>query len=87
MAVRLADAGLTTREVLDAATRVAADACGLPQIGSLDVGAVADLLLLDDDPLVDLRVLLDPTRRRLVILDGVPVAGAALTPPEPWDHT
>lgn len=83
-AVRLADAGLTNREAIDAATRVAADACGLGEIGRLEPGAVADLLLVDEDPLVDLRVLLDQTRRRLVVLDGVPVAGTALDPAPPW---
>jgi imidazolonepropionase-like amidohydrolase len=84
-AVRLADAGLSSLEAIDAATRVAADACGLGQIGRLEVGAVADLLLVDEDPLVDLRVLLDPARRRLVVLDGVPVAGTALDPSPPWE--
>jgi len=85
-AVRLADAGLTNLEAIDAATRVAADACGLGDVGRLEPGAVADLLLVDEDPLVDLRVLLDPTRRRLVILDGIAVAGTTLDPAPPWER-
>jgi len=81
--VRMVDAGLSTLEALQAATTVAAEACGISDIGHITMGAVADVLLVDDDPLVDVGVLTDPTRRWLVIQDGQAVAGTALAPTIP----
>ena len=43
-------AGLTPREVLTAATRDAAQALGRSDLGRIEVGAVADLLVLGEDP-------------------------------------
>jgi imidazolonepropionase-like amidohydrolase len=48
-------AGLGPRDVLIAATRNAARAAGLDSVGTLSVGAVADLVVLDADPLADVR--------------------------------
>jgi imidazolonepropionase-like amidohydrolase len=48
-------AGLTPRDVLVAATRNAARALGLDSTGTVTSGAVADLLVLDADPLADVR--------------------------------
>lgn len=47
--------GLTPREVLLAATATAARALGIDSTGTLAPGALADLLVLDADPLVDIR--------------------------------
>jgi len=47
--------GLSARDVLVAATRNAARAVGLDSTGTLTPGAVADLLVLDADPLADVR--------------------------------
>jgi imidazolonepropionase-like amidohydrolase len=47
--------GLTPRDVLLAATANAARALGIDSTGTVTVGAVADLLVLDADPLVDIR--------------------------------
>jgi imidazolonepropionase-like amidohydrolase len=77
--VRLHDAGLTALEAIAAGTSVAADACGLAsEIGSVEEGKCADLLVVDGDPVADPRVLLDRERIRLVLRDGRAVAGTAV---------
>jgi imidazolonepropionase-like amidohydrolase len=79
--VRLHDAGLTALEAIAAATAVAADACGLgDELGTVQPGKRADLLVVDGDPLADPRILLDAERIWLVVQAGRPVAGAALEP-------
>ena len=83
--VRMHDAGLTAMEAIAAATAVAADACGLgDEIGTVEPGKLADLLVVDGDPLADPRILLDRERIGLVLQAGRPVAGAALEAPAPW---
>jgi imidazolonepropionase-like amidohydrolase len=71
--VRMHDAGLTALEAIAAGTSVAADACGLADVGRVQEGAVADLLIVDGDPVADPRVLLDPERIWLVLQGGRPV--------------
>jgi imidazolonepropionase-like amidohydrolase len=44
-------AGMTTAEVLAAATADAAKFLGLKDVGTIEVGNVADMLVLDADPL------------------------------------
>ena len=51
--------GLAPRDVLLAATRNAARALALDSTGTVTAGAVADLLVLDADPLSDIRHLRD----------------------------
>lgn len=54
-------AGLTPAEVLRSATSEAADALGLAsETGRIEPGLSADFLILDHDPLDDLRALEDP---------------------------
>lgn len=63
------DAGMTPMEVIVAATRTAALACGLErEIGTLEPGKAADVLLIDGDPLMDLSAL---KRVRAVVHEGV----------------
>jgi imidazolonepropionase-like amidohydrolase len=47
-------AGLSPLEVLVAATRNGARAMGLEQTGTVTAGSVADLVVLDADPLADI---------------------------------
>jgi imidazolonepropionase-like amidohydrolase len=69
--VRLVDAGLSPMEGIVAATRAAARASGLEhEIGTVEAGKVADLLVVDGDPLADIRVLCNPDRIRLVFQAG-----------------
>ncbi|WP_437965049.1 amidohydrolase family protein [Sorangium sp. So ce260] len=53
----LAEAGVPPIEALAAATRAAADVLGRADLGRLEEGAVADVLVVDGDPLADLRAL------------------------------
>ena len=76
---RMIHHGLTPAQALAAATCTAADALGLAgQIGKVSAGMIADLMIVDGDPLADPAVLADPARIWLVLQLGVPVAGQAL---------
>jgi imidazolonepropionase-like amidohydrolase len=77
--VRLHDAGLTSLEAIAAGTAVAAAACGLDaELGTVEAGKLADLLVVDGDPVGDPRVLLDRERIWLVLQSGKPAAGTAV---------
>jgi imidazolonepropionase-like amidohydrolase len=75
--VRMVQGGLTPMEAITAATSGSAAALGLTEIGRVAEGAVADLLIIDGDPLADPELLLDPARRWLVLQAGQAVATAA----------
>ena len=75
--------GLTPAAVLQAATATAAQALDLAdQVGTLEVGKRADCIVLDADPLADVRAL---RQVRAVIRDGTLVAreGYVLATPAP----
>ncbi len=87
--------GLTPREVLAAATSNFADVFGWTDIGRVEAGRAADLLIVNRDPRVDVAALEDI---RYVVHDGRRVdrkallarapapagdAAAAVTPPDP----
>jgi CubicO group peptidase (beta-lactamase class C family) len=89
----LAQGGFTNHEVLQVATRNGAEALGIAQdVGSLEPGKLADLLILDRDPLVDIR---NSTSVREVMRGGVLYDAETLdrimpTPvalPTPWWRT
>lgn len=61
-------------EVLRSATSVNADLLGRPDLGQIAVGAVADLVVLDANPLEDPSVLWAGPEHRTVIQAGRPVA-------------
>jgi imidazolonepropionase-like amidohydrolase len=73
--VRLAEAGLGAACALEAVTRGSARALGLDdELGAVEPGKVADLVLVDGDPLADIRILLDRANIRLVLKSGRQVA-------------
>ncbi len=72
--VRMVEGGLSALEGISAATRGSAQALGLPELGTVTTGAVADLLVIDGDPASDIRMLLDPQRIWMVIQGGSIVA-------------
>ncbi|OZG62887.1 imidazolonepropionase [Bifidobacterium hapali] len=64
-------AGFTAAEAIHAATQGNAEILNINDVtGSVEVGKTADLLVLEGDPLLDLRVLKTPT---LIIADGRPL--------------
>jgi imidazolonepropionase-like amidohydrolase len=71
----MVEGGLTPMEGIVAATSGSARACGLDDVGVIREGAVADLLVVEGDPLADIRILTDPGRIRLVIQGGRTVYG------------
>ena len=64
------EGGLTPMEALVTATKNAAKACNLPDVGTLEEGKIADILVVDGDPLNDITVLQDEDRIRYVLKDG-----------------
>jgi len=76
---RLVHHGLPAAEALVAATATGARALGLADhVGTVEPGKLADLLVVDGDPLADPAVLRRRERVWLVLQLGEPVAGAAL---------
>jgi imidazolonepropionase-like amidohydrolase len=81
---RMVQHGLTPAQALVAATSTAAQALDLDEhIGTVTEGKLADLIVLDGDPLTEPGLLADPARIWLVLQQGVPVAGQALSSPPP----
>ena len=69
--VRMVDAGVSTSAAIAAATTGSAAALGLADRGTIAPGQVADLLVVDGDPLCDVAVLAAADRIGLVVHDGV----------------
>lgn len=77
--VRMVHHGLRPHEALMAATAGGARALGLDQqLGTIEADKLADLLVVDADPLTAPAALSDRDRIWLVLQLGEPVAGAAL---------
>jgi imidazolonepropionase-like amidohydrolase len=63
--------GYTPAEVLHAATALGGEIMGLGgELGQLRPGYLADLLLVDGDPLADVALLQDPQRLTAIMKDG-----------------
>jgi imidazolonepropionase-like amidohydrolase len=74
----LVKAGLSPMEAIQAATRNAAKCVGLAnQVGAIEPGKYADILVVRDDPLLDISVLARPECISLVLKGGAPVVRRA----------
>jgi len=64
-------AGLTPLQALRAATGWAAECVGLERdLGTVEKGKLADLVVVRGDPLSDVTILQNPERIALVLKDG-----------------
>jgi imidazolonepropionase-like amidohydrolase len=71
--VTMVEAGMTPMQALVATTATAARCIGLgDQVGTVEPGKLADLILVDGDPLRDITILRDRANLRLVMKDGTP---------------
>jgi imidazolonepropionase-like amidohydrolase len=76
---RMVHHGLSATEALRSATAIAAEAIGLEDhIGTVEVGKLADLVVIDGDVVADPELLLDPRWVWLVLQLGEVVGGTAL---------
>ena len=64
--------GFSAMETIVAATRLGGELMGRPgELGVVKPGALADLLLVDGDPLADIAILQDRAALRMIMKDGV----------------
>jgi imidazolonepropionase-like amidohydrolase len=74
--------GMTAMETIVAATSAAAEAIGLGDItGSITTGKMADLLIVDGDPLEDIRILQDRAKLLGVVKEGAVLVDRGLPQP------
>ncbi len=77
----LVQAGLSSMEAIRAATLHAAQACGRADaLGTVEAGKLADLVVVDGNPLENIELLQDTRRIRLVIKDGQVVMSRGVRP-------
>jgi imidazolonepropionase-like amidohydrolase len=70
----MVEAGMTPMQAIVASTRMGAECMGLgDEAGQLRPGFFADLLVVDGDPLADVRVLEDRSRLRLILKGGAQI--------------
>lgn len=62
--------GMKPMDAIVCATRTNAENCALPDGGTIEVGKRADIILVDGDPLRDIKLLQDRVNIRTVIKDG-----------------
>ena len=63
--------GLSPMDTLVAATRLGGEIMGRPgELGVVKAGALADLLLVDGDPLANIEILQDRSALRMIMKDG-----------------
>jgi imidazolonepropionase-like amidohydrolase len=68
-------------DVVRSATTTAAELLGLQgEVGTLETGALADLVILRGDPLTDIGLLADPTNIAGVVQGGAVVSGGKIRP-------
>ena len=67
----MVDYGSSPMQAIVAATQVAAEVCRIDdKVGTLQAGKAADLLVVDGDPLDDIRILEDPSRLLMIMKEG-----------------
>ena len=63
--------GMTEMEAIVSSTKTAAECLGYDEdLGTIEVDKKADIILLDQNPLEDIKVLKDPNKIKVVSIDG-----------------
>jgi imidazolonepropionase-like amidohydrolase len=74
--VLMAQNGMTPMQAIVATTSMAAKLLHMDsEVGTLAAGKLADILVVDGDPLADITHIADPARRALALKGGAPVVG------------
>jgi len=68
--VYVEEGGMTPMEAIVSATKIAAEACGLRDVGTVEEERLADLIVVDGDPLTDIDILQEPSNIDVVMKDG-----------------
>jgi imidazolonepropionase-like amidohydrolase len=78
--------GMSSMEALIAGTRNGAYALGMEgQVGTIEEGRLADILVVDGNPLADISVLQDKSRLKVIMKDGIVVDTTTPLPvPKPY---
>jgi imidazolonepropionase-like amidohydrolase len=72
----LVDCGFSPMDAIEAGTRIAAQVLGMEnQLGTIEEGKLADLVLIEGNPLEDIEILLKRELIRLVIKGGKKISG------------
>ena len=66
----LVDNGFTEMQAIQAATKTAAHALLLPDLGTLEKGSVADFIVVDGNPLQDIKILQNVEKVKMVFKEG-----------------
>jgi imidazolonepropionase-like amidohydrolase len=70
------ECGFSPMEAIEAGTRIAAEVLGLQQeLGTVEEGKRADLILIEGNPLEDIEILCKRELIRLVMQDGKHISG------------
>ncbi|MDP9238401.1 MAG: amidohydrolase family protein [Chloroflexota bacterium] len=68
---RMVEGGMTPMQALVASTKTASDCIHMQaDVGTLERGKLADVLIIDGDPLADIKILQDKERLRLIMQGG-----------------
>jgi len=65
--------GMKPMDAIISATKVNAENCALPNVGTIEVGKKADILLVEGDPLKDIAVIQKRENIKLVMKEGVKI--------------
>lgn len=76
--------GMSPLQAITCGTRNAAITVDGENLGTLQAGKLADLLVVDGDPLADIRILQDRTRLAAIYLGGQPVDRTPQPPMHRW---
>lgn len=75
LACYVREVGISPLDVIRWATRYGGEMTGIPDLGTIAPGKLADLVIVDGDPSVDIDILRQPGRIRAVIKGGEVVSG------------